>query len=257
MEEKQRRILLNNYLDRDLSDNEAADFAQLVETDEEFAEEVELVIIMNATYNTEKKKHWQELLAKQQSNATPVNSSAKVHAIKPARNRILLRVAAVLFIGILSFVIYLNLNNSSTVPSIVQTELSSPYPAPVILMDSGSTLETNRKAAIKAYQEQKYNLTIPLLETLITQQPENGEIHFYLALSHLYDASENYPRMFELFEKSQQLDPSFTEKVNWYKSLILIRQGKTNEATGLLKGIVQKKSWKYKSAKTLLGEIEK
>ncbi len=269
MERAYKYELLDKYIDQELSDKERQELDALMTEDEEFKEEVEVAVMMNASFNVEQKQRWAKLLEAEATKTSvqpsqPTKTSetdtdqkeTKVRQLQP-RTR-WLRIAAMLLPAVFALFLYLFLANSSqTAPQMADHYLSNRHQAPTITMSQGNDLSQNWKTAIKAYQEEKYESAANLLEPLTNSTNATAEQHFYLGLTYLYKEKAEPVKAIQQFEKSQQLNPAqYSAEGNWYIALAHLKNDDWTKAKPLLEQIVANKDWKWQTAKEILEEQE-
>ncbi len=235
-----REFLLEQYLMNELNDAEWHQFKTLIESDEDFKDEVEIRSILFADYKTDLKK---ELLKNR-----PVVDEAK------PKIRTLLRpifgIAALLLFGVLGLLLF-QLNDSVDLNTLTSQYISEAPPSPTTLMGEHERDNLNLKAAIEAYQNEQYDIAAGFFEKI--EQPGNLE-YFYLGLSYLYQNPRKNKKAIENFEKVIESPNNFTEDALWYISLSHLLQDNKIEARNYLNQI-KKTSANYNNANRLLKKI--
>jgi len=236
-----RELLLEKYLMNELNDAEWHQFKTLLESDEDFKDEVEIRSILYADYKTDLKK---ELLKNR-----PAFTGLKKPKIRHMYRRVL-SIAAIVLIGIAGLMLY-QINSSTDFKNLAVEYLNEQPPGPTILMGPTDSDNQFRKAAIEAYQNEQYSEAAHFFEKI--EQPGNLE-YFYLGLSYLYQNPRVTQKAIENFKEVIETPNNFTEEALWYISLSYVLQNEKVEARNYLSQI-KKTSTNYENATVLLKKI--
>lgn len=236
-----RELLLEKYLMNELNDAEWHQLKTLIESDEDFKDEVEIRSVLFADYKTDLKK---ELLKNRPS--LTLNGKPKVRTLV----RPVLSIAAVLLLGIMGLLLF-QLNNSTDLSTLTSQYVNKTPPSPTIIRGANESDNLNLKAAIEAYQNTQYDIAAGFFEKI--EQPGNLE-YFYLGLSYLYQTPRKTAKAIQSFEKVIETPNNYTEDAMWYISLSNLLQNDNAEARNYLNQI-KKTSANYESATRLLKKI--
>jgi len=236
-----RELLLEKYLMHELNDVEWHQFKTLLESDEDFKDEVEIRSVMYADYKTDLKK---ELLKNKPALNASKNQVTKVRQLlKPV-----LSIAAVMVLGIAGLLLF-QLSDNHNLNTLTSQYINETPPSPTILMGNGDNQYL--KAANEAYQNTQYKEAAQLFEKI--KQPGNLE-YFYLGLSYLYQNPRVTKKAIQNFEKVIEIPNNYTEEALWYIGLSHLLQNDKVEARSYLNQI-KKTSTNYENANQLLKKI--
>lgn len=247
--------LIEKYLYKELSEAEIQEFEQRMESDTDFADEVELrsVIFAKTKYDFK-----QELKAARES----ASSDSKPDYLK--------WIVGLLILGIIAFLLYQHyfverpikpptINKDSTKDHIADANghgtyvgglIAQKHPAPPTFAGENDDAEA-WKAAKNAYKNGAYETTVREIEKITSPDTEQ---QFYLALAHLYD--EKYDKSITQFGPIiEQNNINYSPTSKWYVSLAHLKNNQAEQAKEYLQQIVNDKSWKYKEAQKLLNTL--
>lgn len=235
--------LIEKYLYDELSETDVQEFEQRLESDAEFADEVKLRSVIFAKNKSDFK---QLLKAKQQqAAASPVSDSA----VKITPLYYLKRVAAVLILGVLAFVLYRSFGEFNSTDS-VDTYLAQIHPDPTVVMGENDDIAAWRAATI-AFQQDNYAAAAYEIEKIASPTTEQ---QFYLGLAYLYQ--KDYDKSITQFEPvAQQKSIDYSPPSRWYMSLAYLKNKQAKQAKKYLEQIVRDTSWKHREAKKLLNDL--
>jgi len=173
--------LIEKYLYEELSEAEIQEFEQRLDSDAEFANEVELRSVIFAKTKSDFKQQLKAAHQKAQENPTskPTTKITPLYYLK--------RIAAVLILGVLAFLLYDSLGTPDT-SNLVDNHIAQTHIAPKTLMGENDDAAA-WKAARNAYQKEDYKATIRESEKITSPTIEQ---QFYLGLAYLYD--KNYDK---------------------------------------------------------------
>ncbi len=232
--------LIEKYLYKELSEAEIQEFEQRMESDTDFADEVELRSVIFAKAKSDFKQQLKAAHQKAQENPA-TKPSAKITPLYYLK-----RIAAVLILGVLAFLLYDKLTKPNQA-DLVNNYIAETHTAPTTLMGENDNAAA-WKAAKNAYQKGEYETTASEIEKITSPEPEQ---QFYLALAHLYN--KNYDKSIAQFESIiQQNNINYAPSSKWYISLAYLKNNQAEQAKKYLQQIVKDKSWKHQEAQKLL-----
>jgi len=225
--------LIEKYLYKELSEAEMQEFEQRLDSDAEFADEVQLRSVIFAKTKSDFKQQLKAAHQKAQENPIPKSSAKRTPLYY------LKRIAAVLILGVIAFLL-------SRPPS-VDDYITQIHDAPSTSKGENDDAAA-WKAAKDAYQKSDYKATAREIEKIKSPKTEQ---QFYLALAHLYN--ENYDKSITQFESIiQKNNVNYAPSSRWYISLAHLKNNQKEQAKKYLQQIVKDKSWNYKKARKLL-----
>jgi len=234
--------LIEKYLYEELSEVEMQAFEQRLDSDAEFADEVQLRSVLFAKTKSDFKQQLKVAHQKAQENpgSKPPAKITPLYYIK--------RIAAVLILGVFAFLLYHSLGSSGAT-NLVDNHIAQTHDAPATLMgDNDNTAAW--KAARNAYRKGDYEVSIREIEKIA---PLNNEQQFYLGLAYLYNG--NYDKSITQFEPIiQQNNIDYSPTSSWYISLAYLKNNQPEQAKKYLQQI-QEGTWKYKEAQKLLDTL--
>lgn len=230
---------IEKYLNRQLSEEEEAMLEQRLQEDEAFAEEFEVAVALNASFNVEQKAYWKSL--REEVNTQPVNKMRSLGVR-------LLSVAAVLLA--LAVAAYLVLRPGG-IDSDVNGYLAQRHMAP------GGVVRGQNEESIKswenirvAYEAENFEAVAEILNSMIDTVTVNKEkYNFYLGLAELYSGAS--AKALPPLQAVAKADNPYQEEAQWFLSLALIKEGKRALALQQLEKIIQNNQWKANQAKQL------
>jgi len=234
--------LIEKYLYKELSKAEIKEFEQRLDSDAEFADEVQLRSVIFAKTKSDFK---QQLKAThQKSKVNPAsNRTAKLTSLHYIK-----RIAAVLILGVLVFVLSRYIGSPETT-NLVDNHIAQTHDAPITLKGENDDAAA-WKAAKDAYKKGDYEAAIREIEKI--KSPET-EQQFYLGLAYLYN--KNYDKSIAQFESIiQQNDANYSPTSKWYISLAYLKNNQPEQAKKYLQQIPED-AWKYKEAQELLNTL--
>jgi len=233
----ERELLLEKYLMNELNEAELLQFKALVESDEDFKDEVEIRSVLYGDYKTEIKK---ELLKNRPSDAQEK---------RPAKIRQLFRplasIAALLLLGIVGILFFQLNNNTADLKNLTSQYLDEPLPSVSFIR------EGTAEAVLIAYQNREYDFATQLFEKI--ENPAN-QLCLYAGLSYLYKNPRESQKAIGNFQKVIQPPNNYTNRALWYISLSHLDLNQKEEAKKYLSQI-KETSTNYKKATKLLAKI--
>lgn len=235
-----KEILLEKYLMNELSDADTKQLQKLVETDEEFKEELEIRSVLLADYKTDIKKELVKNLPRAKTQVD--NPSAKIrNLIRPV-----LSIAAILVLGLLGLWFFQN-NKPNAIQLAIQS-LNEQPPSITVLMDENTETDTNWNAAVEAYQKQAYKIAAALFEK---NSRKTAEYNFYLGLSYLNQKPPVIEKAIQPLKNVVETDSKFAEEANWYLSLAYVIENNYEDAQKYLEQIPAQSGYYAKAQKML------
>lgn len=239
----ERELLLEKYLMNELNEAEWLQFKALVESDQDFKDEVEIRSVLYADYKTEIKK---ELLKNRPLELKEKEPTKIRQLFKP-----LISIAALVLLGIVGLLVF-QLNNTTSLKNLTSQYLAEPLPNITVLMGDDNKNKLQAEAVLLAYQNKEYDFATQLFEKM--ENPAN-QLCFYAGLSYLYKKPRESQKAIVNFEKVIQSPNNFTEEALWYISLCYLDINQTEEAKKYLSQI-KETSTNYQQAAKLLKKIE-
>lgn len=97
----------------------------------------------------------------------------------------------------------------------------------------------------EAFDQQRYEESIPLFETWLQRNPDNDIVQFFLAQAYL--ASSQGDKALPLLESMHKRhDSSYQEAATWYLTLLYLKKGEMQHAMTLLQSFEQSESFYYR-----------
>ncbi|MEM6967597.1 MAG: hypothetical protein AAF573_22725, partial [Bacteroidota bacterium] len=214
--------LIEKYLNEELSAAEQNQFEQLQKNDADFAEEVQMAVAVNASFNVQQKLRWQKL-----ANEQGISTETPIRQLNPAKRSIswIRSVAAVAILGVglaLGWMMF----SGSDLGTLADDHLMDIHQAPTVVRET-EDIESNWENAIDAYKSGNFNIAVAAIEKSFKGDEGNqAEKHFYLGLSHLYNEVADFEKAIFHLEKSQSLNAGlYGAMSNWYMSLAHLKKG--------------------------------
>lgn len=218
--------LIDKYLHKDLAEVELSVFEQRLATDAEWKEKVEEVKMLSIGIQED------ALLSKLDSfhNAIPASDTTAKPKIIEVNWLKRLAVAAILILGIttLSWLLFFQKTGTEK----LYAAYYSPDPGLATLMGVSDHYEFDN--AMVDYKTGDYTKALDTWLTMLKVNPENDTLHYFIASAYL--AQENEEQAAVYFDKViRQQQSVFLQDAQWYKALLLLKQGKKEDAVSLLK----------------------
>lgn len=250
---------IERYLNNELPDQEKLTFEAKIESNKELREQVDWVRNLSDSLFSVKKEHLTEQVKSWMDEESPTDQSEKTATKQEQSNsfsrpiKIAAALAAVL--ALLFLVWFFFLKQDETPVQKANQYIALYHSDPVILRGNQSE-EWQR--AIQLYKERDFDNMIESMMPIINQPNVSPEQLFYTGLAHLYNAPPALDSTLYYFSLNIKKDSvSYKEDIDWYSSLIHLKQGKPEKARPLLNSIKRSNS-KYKnSASTLLKGLPK
>lgn len=220
-------VLIEQYLEGSLSDQEKQDFELRLETDEDFNRLLDeyAVLIAGIKFSGREK-----ILANFQNIESELENETKVVKMTPSKNKTWYYVAA--SIALLFVAFFLLKPNNELSGSELALAYFEPYPA-TIGAASRST-ETSKdliERAMSSYENGDYETTIEILEGL---GENNTDINkFYLG--NAYQATQAYDKAIKIYQDLIDNSQMFNEQASFNLALCYLSTDNIEGATTLLK----------------------
>ncbi len=246
MEKNKPAILLRKFLHNDLTAEEQTAFDNLRKNDPSFAEEVDAAVFIAARQRLDAKQRWSQLPVQEKE-------TKQTATIRRLPLRWMAVAASLLLVGMVAYYLW----PSENINDLVAQQLSQHHPSPVMVMGEAEQADRDWRAGVKAYQEGRYELVIPLLEKLIAKKLDKPETHFYLGLSYLYISEPAVKKAVFHFEKAKNQNAvKYGEQSDWYTALAWLSSGEQDKAIPILESIEKRDGWKSGEAKVILDKIK-
>jgi len=247
--------LIEKYLSEELNATERSEFDRLKNSDNDFAEEVQMAVTVNADFKVKQKMRLQGLL-KEKGQLTPVRE-ATVRKMTPRKSSFnwIRSIAAVFVLGLGLSLAWLMFSSPDT-NALANEQLVDIYKAPDKFLDE-KVVDVNWENAIKAYQNGQFSVAVAAIESSIKRNPEKlDEKNFYLGLSYLYEDVPDLDKVISHLETSKELNAGrYGTVANWFISLAYLKKGDTETAKTLLQEVVDADNWKKAEAAVLLNNL--
>ena len=244
---KAKEELINKYLHSELDEQETILFKNLLETDADFANEVELKTVFFADRSSDLKIELEQKLNKRERTT-----------IKPKRQiySLVYKIAAIFLIGLLGILGFYFFNTTQSNLTLVDNYITHKHDAPSVMMDD-SAQEINWQKATNAYHSNNYEETIKNITASIENGHSTSEHYFYLGLAYLYKNPPNYDEAIKQFGHNLTKENKYYQETLWYTSLCHLKKGTNTEAKKQLTAIVTNKYWQQNEAQKLLNQLTK
>lgn len=241
---------IERYLNGEMTSAEQRAFEQQRTTDTALAEAYEAELSARNwakdAGRLELKKKLQQVDA-QMLQETPAQMEAGGKVLPLWIKRVLpIAAMVIIFLGVYQFMV-----SGSLTTSEVYDTYYTVYESPSVLRDSGDESKINWETAARLYSERKYREAIPYFSKAEAEVPQYLAA-FYKGMSNLNLDGPYYTRAIAAFDTVLQTDNDYREQAQWYKALALLQIQQKEEATALLKTIVENKSYNYQNAEDIL-----
>lgn len=135
--------------------------------------------------------------------------------------------------------------------------LNEPFGLSSTTFRDDSQLAPQRKTALEAYQNRRYEAALSAVQSLITANQAQAADYFLAGLCYLYQPNPDYTAAAGYLSQARSLDPSkFNDEIAWYLSLAYIKLKDYKKASFELNQIINSNtSRQIKEAKNLLNLI--
>jgi len=268
MDNLDKQALIEKYIHKNLTDEELNTLETLVKEDQEFSEELEVAVIVNAEYQVAQKKRWRAIQKEDTSNnqssvlksvKTPPQTSDNdtIRSIQPKKTNLFRKIAAIVLVLLVPIFAYFMFQQTNSLDSMIGEQMAMKHPVPTSVRGKGNTQKEWQTASL-AYQKGKYDLTIAAIDRVEQMQPLTNEQHLYEGLSQAYKNPPNYQAAIESFDKILAApDDQLRKEALWYSSLVQLKLNDPAKAKKHLSDFTQIKpqSWKYEQAVDLLKNL--
>ena len=256
------QILIEKYLEGNLTAKEKAEFelrlAKDTELAKQFAEMQDFMLSMQVFGRNELKN---ELKAVAEAEALPadlfaestqkktVKSEGKV---RPLLSRKMVGIAAVVLALLVPTIILLN--NQTVAPEKLYKEYFAVYPNMVAPIVRGNASQKPLEQAMEAYEGGDYNTAIQKLQNLKVPASKKEGVQFYLAMAHL--AKGEAKIAVEQFQKLQtQTLNNYQEQTQWYLAMAYLANKEVALCKQQLQKLAAKNGFYQKKAQALLSKL--
>jgi len=246
--------LINGYFEDTLSENERAEFDRLLQADAEFAAEFEFQKELKSALKKEERQKIKSLFSNLGTETLVDLHDGRTQ--KPERKVISIRswlvAASIIFLlGIGSWLLFYNTPDLNTDQLYAANFV--PYENVVHPIERGAQLEDLKTRAFTAYENANYGLALELFKELQVQH-NDPYIVFYeaIVLMQLDNHEEAIPLLEGYIEDNGQLK----DRATWYLALAYLKQNDITESKIQLGKLVEMGSFKVKTAKALLDELD-
>ncbi|MEZ4849368.1 MAG: tetratricopeptide repeat protein [Bacteroidia bacterium] len=241
---------IESYLAGDLEGEALSEFEDRLQTDTEFARQVQLHQELADTFGDPDRDKLLGILSELGDEFSSKQSSPVRSLWTPKRwMTIAAGVLVLCIIGIL-----VNRWSSGKDPQALFDQYYETYSIPGNLRSPETHFDSLWNEGIKAYNEQKYEEAIPLFQQILESDSLTSSASFFLGLSLL---EEN-----QLAKSAQALEMTindenslFRDQASWYRALIYLKQNQTDNAGETLHGLASKSGKYGELAKELLKVI--
>lgn len=255
MTEEEKVHLIEGYINDMLSEEEVAAIRRRIEQDPDFADEVTLHrSIVKAIEVEGKMKSFKANLAKLRSK----DESHTMNRIqKPAPDhyglwRWVSGIAAVIVVGMF---IYLVIHKDSDYEEVF-SNYYKPYPSNILASSvRGENTQSLELQALGAYENQDFQLAIPLLKAASQANPSRKEWQFFLGIAYLEVGQLEVAHA--LFEGVVASETNvLVRQAKWYNGLVLLKQKKIEEAKEHFVVLSEDDDTYGRLATEILGELD-
>lgn len=250
---------IERYLNNELPDQERITFEAELESNQVLREQVDWVRnLPDFLFSVEKERLSEQVKTWiEDKNPTAQNPPRKAKP-KPIHSsyRLLKTIASLAAVLALVFLAGLFFLPQDKTPDQQADDYIALYhPDPLILRGQQSEAWQN---AIQSYKKRDFDKMLESMQPLVNQPNASLEQLFYMGLAHLYTSPPALDSSLYYFSLNTQKDKiTYQEDIDWYTSLIYLKQGKIEQARALLSAIQLRKSKYQDRAHTLLQELSK
>jgi len=261
-------ILIERFLKGELTLDEKDGFNQRLDTDSEFREKVQLEkqllealnedswsSIKNLD-NRQELEEYQELFKSdniQELKKTIAEIGYKnelENRINPKRNWYFYSAVAALLV--VSLMVYVNVNQTPSLENLYTDYLDSTELPSLVTRDNTNVSINNAEAL---FTNENYDEAIVAYTDLIEKMPSNkGTLYLYKGVSQMkLNKFADAEKTFDKLMTSESLDAT---KAYWYKALLYLKMKDRNQASDVLKVIIDNRYFNYKKAVVLLEDLK-
>lgn len=259
-----KKVLIEKYMKGILSEEERLEFDTLLDTDDEFREEVELKEEVESqdirrVAEVEDDQSFREMLGefeqeiRQDVENAEEEENRKVIPIGVKKRRFDRKwLAAASVIIILGIGIYYNLNRPISSEELFLSNFE-PYPNVIYPIERGSSESDMKTIAFSAYERADYEEAITAFDSLYS---ETGEAHYLFykanALIALHRSDEAIPLLLQYSESGDQL----SEKSGWYLAMAYLDNGDREMAGKVIDSLIANDIYMANDASELLPSLD-
>jgi hypothetical protein len=237
MEQDEENIdLIEAFAKGELSESELADFERRRVIDPEFANEVADYLLIIKEIQTSQNRSFYNKVKGWETEITRQESEAKVIPMR----RILSIAATVLIIALATGYAILRI-----LPGQSNDELFAEHFQPyedVITERSGD--ESALQQGMSLYNERKYSMAIPHLETYLNEKPTEAAVQLYLGISYLADNKTSKAKdLFESLIRNEQ--GLYKDVAQWNLALFYLKTNEYELLKKTLQEIIARKDHPY------------
>ncbi len=241
MDEKQTEIM-EAYLQGKLSATEKEAFESQLEQDQDLRAALQNhQRMMNAIRETEFRKVLKEIQQQKEEKQGP-----KIRRTNP----MLIGIAASVLLLIGAFWVFMPNQNQKLNRQLATVALDPGLPTSL-----SATTNPDFAEGMNAFKREDYETARNLWQPLLIESPTNDTLLFYMAQIEL-EATNNGSAQEKFRQLLNQSGSIFFEKAHWYLAVALLREGKIEEATKLLREVQQKEGVRSDEAEELLKYIK-
>lgn len=246
MDEKEYQQI-ENYLRKELEEDELSAFEARMAADPEFAATVRAYLdIHNHLQAKTNRKEGEEKLKQTigKVSADFFSGKKKEGRVVSLKTRIYWVAAASLLL-LVGFIYILNLQSAPTYEEYAQYE-------PLTLSSRSETEQSLTQSAEVAFNNGRFTEAGQHLEQLLELNPDHVNVKLYLALSLI--ETGKYAQAEALLKEIEEGNSIYAPTASWYLALSYLKQGNENACAAKLKNIPPESS-KYEEAQELLEEL--
>lgn len=217
----ENEALYDDYLSGNLTGSALADFEQRLESDTEFRQSFDLHKETVRLIEIAALRNQLNRIADNTSNNS-VNVQKKTRTIQISRTWF---AAAAAMIGVVIIFAYQYVNRPSGTDALYAKYYLPDAGLPSMM---GSSSNYTLDDAMVDYKSEEFDEAINKFKALHKGAPSNDTVTYYLGMA--YMGKEDYDAALPLIEALSARENQFQMKAQWYRSLILLRQEKYNEA---------------------------
>ena len=236
----EHKELIELYFEDKLSTEQKTVFENLLDTDQEFRAQFELEEQVKKAIISTKKDDLKERL-KQIEHQQANKKTSKYYKIAIAASLII----CLGIVGIWE-------QNQPISNDAIFAEYFQPYDNIIVPNSRSNEVESPKAIAFRNYDTQKYKIASEQFADLYKTTSTSYYL-FYQAICELQLGNED--KSIELLNSHKQYSDNLSQHRNWYLALAYLKANKIEESTTLLQEIVNKKSYKHKTAEIIFKKL--
>ena len=238
-------LLIEKYLDGDLSPEESILFEAKRVASPEFNEEASLHEKVIRSISTGQKKELK-------SELKHLYGQVKEEKATTRKQISWYRLVAILCIMGTAALIYLMISPSSKQPTLNTGQLFVKYYEPYTNERLFRSKTTNiSHEAMDQYQQQQFSAALPLFEKLLAGQPDNDELLLFIGSCHL-TLNQTGSALTHFEKASLSTEPSIQQHGIWYMALLYLKEGRQAEVIELLDRLVKEENKYTRDARDII-----